>query len=282
MQEPKIGTDTQPKIEEKKQSRYDIEERKQQVLEKLDGLCHKYNLVRNGRPQTITLAELLVAEPCERKIKFGLEQGRLDFEEGKRFDPIFKSKSDLACTFLIGKIKSKLAKEGYNADIATEQRDLYGIYDLVIRNSNPIKLVSGDTEKIRVEVKASGGLPLSQLTRYFLDSSTLILVRVITNHVILIHPTDLEQFVKFSLDQIDAKADRLESGSFLETPGLYCSYGCPDYGCKYNKSKIRKAVGMVKLTNDDFEQDLLSYFSNLASVAERCADMVVEELRRSR
>jgi hypothetical protein len=103
---------------------------------------------------------------------------------------------------------------------------------------------------------------------------------VITGHVAKIKPLELQSFVLFSLGELNAKADRVLAGKFYTIPGTACA-NCLDSSCncRLRRNKTRKPTSLVTLSENDFAEDLTSFFQNLSYVAEKTASMVVEELK---
>jgi hypothetical protein len=162
------------------------------------------------------------------------------------------------------------------AKFSTEVRSEFGVYDISIVGDSSPQVHEGATPRINIEIKAGLGLPIEQIERYIWESTPLILVRVITNQVILLRPSNLTKLIDFSIENITAKADRLLAGRQLfEVPGLQCEE-CMDLACRSNKHK-RKSQTLVQLDNDDFENDLNRLLGNLPQVAEKTVLLILQE-----
>jgi hypothetical protein len=254
-----------------------VKEQKQEFLSKLGLLKQRYEWVRKDRPSAIMLAKIISRYACERQIRHLLENG--DFRENQRFDPYYRQKSEFATIKILEHIKTKLATNGIPATILTEAPSDIGRHDIVIIRGYPCKVCAKDEEIIRIEIKASLGLNLEQIDRYLWDASPLILARVATGHVAKIEPLTLQSYVLFSLRELNAKVVRLTSDKFYTIPGTACT-SCADYSCFYNRGGGKRPVSVVSMNDSEFAEDLNSLFKNLSYVAERTADLVIEELKR--
>jgi hypothetical protein len=154
-----------------------------------------------------------------------------------------------------------------DAVIQTESRNDIGKYDVVIAQGSPSKVYADGEEKVRIEVKASYGINLEQISRYLWQSSPLILVRVMPGHVAKIDPLKLQPYVMFTLKEIAAKADRILSCNLYTVPGRSC-FTCLDRHCEHNRYMGKRSLDS-------------SFFRNLSYVSEKTANIIVEELRRS-
>src|SRR5208337_2619774 len=161
----------------------------------LGDLTSKYGWTYNSKAKTASLAKLLASTACERQLDQVL---RNPVPEEKKFDPFYREKSEFSTLKIIDHLKSRLATEGIKACVATEVKDNFGVYDVAIVRGSPSLILQNGQERVRIEVKASLGLPLEQIERYLWDPSPLIVVRVVTGHVVLLRRSDVEDFVLFS------------------------------------------------------------------------------------
>ena len=166
-----------------------------------------------------------------------------------------------------------------NASITTEVRDKVGVYDVTIVKGNPCEVLRGKEKIVRLEIKASLGLPLEQLERYLWNPTPLVLIRVVPGHVTLLRPSELTEFILFSLGCNQAKAERLLKANIFTVPGNYCTY-CRDLKCSFNKKRGRGDTTLVRMDDSEFGTDLRSFLANLPYVAEKTATLVVQELSR--
>jgi hypothetical protein len=255
---------------------HELDELRQELLQSLTQLAAKHGWSWKGKPRTTSLAKLLTSNLCERRVDYLLRNPE---HENTKFDPIYREKSQYAVRFIIDHLKSRLLQEGINARVATEVKDDFGTYDVTILQAEPILILRDGEAKVRLEVKASLGLPLEQVDRYLWNPSLLILVRVITGHVMLLRPQELGEFVEFSLRTTLEKACRLNEEKCFAVPGNYCS-NCPDEGCPFYEQKRFYTHRLVKMTDSDFGIDMTSFLTHLPYAARRTADLVIEELRR--
>ncbi len=254
-----------------------ISETKTGLGEALETLSLRHGWVHNGKPSIISVAKLLTSNVCERRTLHLLTNP--NSEERKKFDSIYREKSQYATLKILDHLKSRLIAEGINAQVATETRSDFGIYDVTIMQGEPCSILRNGEQKVRLEIKASLGLPLEQLERYLWDDSPIIVIRVITGQVTLFRPREMRELVLFSTSTVLEKSLRLMNGSAYIVPGNYCSY-CPDIDCQFNKSKQRTSNGMlVKMSDGDFGDDINSFFKNLPYVADKTASLVVQELK---
>jgi hypothetical protein len=251
---------------------------KDELVTALGLLISKYEWVYKSKAKTASLAKLLTSTVCERQLDYALRNPEY---EDKRFDSFYREKSEYSTVKILDHLKGRLAEEGIKACIATEVKDEngFGVYDVTIVKGNPCLILQGGQEKIKIEIKASFGLPLEQVERYLWDPSPLILVRVLAGQVVLLKRPDLKEFVQFSNRLVLEKAKRLAEGKSVTVSGLYCS-GCPDLACPHNRGAKRPSNGVIKSNDSDFGEDLSSLFRNLPFVAEKTSELVIRELKR--
>lgn len=251
----------------------DVKEQKQELFSKLKMLSEKYRCTR----RTIMLSRTVSSNVCERRIKHLLDNSELE-KDNQRFDSYYRQKSEFATIKILEHMKSRLLCSGVDVTILTEAPSDIGRYDVILIQGYPCKIYVQGVEMIRVEVKASLGLDFEQIDRYLWDSSPLILARVITGHVAKLEPLVLQSYVLFSLRELNAKVDRLISGEIYTIPGIACRT-CADRSCLYNRNKGKEPVNVVTMPDSEFAEDLNSFFKNLSYVAERTANLVIEELK---
>lgn len=255
-----------------------VEKWKQKLLVKMRNIGERCEWVHDSWGSlTVTLLKTLSSFACERRIKHLLENANF-IKENQRFDPYYRQKSQFATVKILEHIKTRLSIIGSNAGIMTEVPSEIGRYDVVITQGCPCKVYANGEERIRIEMKASLGLDLGQIERYLWDPSPLILVRVITRHVVKIGPSRLRSYVLFSLRELNAKADRILSGKFYTVPRTACTI-CYDTSCPHNRIKRKQPRNIVTMSDGEFADDLELFFKNLGYVAERTADLVIEELK---
>lgn len=162
--------------------------------------------------------------------------------------------------------------------ILTEASSDIGRHDIVIIRGYSCKIYAKNEEIVRIEIKAGLGLNLEQIDRYLWGPSPLILARVATGHVAKIEPLALQPYVLFSLRELNAKLDRLVSDKLFTIPGTSCT----NYSCAYNKNRGRKRpVNIITMAENEFTDDLNSFFKNIRYVAEKVASLVIDELRNT-
>lgn len=254
----------------------DTERCKQELMAKMKIIAETYGWTRVARPCATTLIQTLSSNPCDRQVKHILEN-RAPFEKRRRFDSYYREKSEFATIRILEHIKSALSINGLDAAIQTEERSDVGRHDIVIAFGSPCKVYVSGEARVRIEVKASLGINLEQISRYLWDSSPLILVRVMTRHVTKLEPSALQPYLLFMLRELHEKCDRILSGKFYTIPGNAC-FACLDGSCPYNRHHDGRSQGLVAMSNDDFGEDLASFFRNLSYVSEKTASTVVEEL----
>ncbi len=247
------------------------------LLGKLEELCNVYDFRWKGKKKVSGAAKLLTSNLCERRIKYLLENPSWD--EPAKFDPFYSEKSHFATVFIVDHVKRRLTEAGLDVTLVTEQRFDFGVYDVLLKTRRPNES-EAHPPTVRLEIKASFGLPLEQIERYLWDDSPLILVRVISGHAVLLKGENLDEFLRMSIESVSAKADRLINSTGFTIPGAYCS-SCPDTSCPYNKRSLTTRQKTVCMTDGEFGRDIGSLLKNLPYVAERAALMVIRELNRS-
>jgi len=248
-----------------------------ELLAKVNELAEKYNYTVSGRPRTVSALKLLTSNVCEEKIQYDMKL-KDDYSEDI-FDSIYAERSSFATNFIIDALKSALYKEGYMVGIITEQKSDVGRYDVVIEKGNPCVVYSNHkVKKIRIEVKASFGLPFEQLQRYLFDPSPLILVRVLTGQVILLDPSSFYKFLDFSTQTLLEKANRILDGKGYLVRGPHC-LECRNSECPFYPAKEKTSHRLVKIKDDDLEWEMDLFFNNLPKVSSRLSELVLGELR---
>ncbi len=251
--------------------------RKDQLRVTINDLCIRYGWTHKGRQRIASVTKLLTSDICERRIAFILCHQIP--EEYKKFDSVYREKSEYATLKILDHLKIRLKEEGLNVRLATEEKADFGIYDAVIESGTPCRILQNGQQRIRLEIKASLGLPLEQIDRYLWDDSPLMLIRVITGQVVMFRPLEVEEFARFSICSILEKAKRLKNDKAITVPGNYCG-ACPDQTCAYNKTRPSVSTSqLVKANDSEFAMDITSFFRNLPYVAERTATLVISELR---
>ena len=248
---------------------------KAQLLSLVQQLCNKHDWVLKGKPRTRAVLALLSQGPCERTVNYRLSNPG-DTDDAV-FDPAYAEKSELATSFIITSILDRLNAAGYAAAVAAEAKDVVGSYDIVILRGNPCLVLRGDETVVRVEIKASMGLPLSQLSRYLLSPTPLVIARIQLNQVIVLRPRDLEGFVKFMTELLSSKATRILQGAPYTVPSIQCR-DCPDKGCPFHESPSR-SQRLVAMAGEAFGDDLNRFYRNLPGACERTAELVLQEVK---
>jgi len=239
-------------------------------------LAQKHGFAHGGKPSVVCVLKLLTSLPCESRIMYQLEHPGSEDEE--RFDAVYREKSLFATNVVIDHLKRRLRDAGFSVVVSTEEKNEVGKYDIVIRTerNGSCSVYRNGQKKVRIEVKASQGIPLEQLARYLLDPSPLVVVRVMTSQVVRLRQPDLGRFAQFLIEVETAKAGRLMKNEPFTVPGEYCR-DCPYLDCEYNRKKPQDDR-MVKMESSELERDLREFFANLPDVAERTAEAVLEEL----
>lgn len=246
----------------------------------LEDLCNKYGWNYHGSPRT-QAALAILSHSCERRIDY-LFRNQSKAVQTSKFDRYYSEKSNYSTILLVDRIKEKLAEAGFAVNIVTEQRTPFGTFDISILSGSPCRVFQNGHELMKIEVKGSIGLTLEQLTRYLLDSSPLILVRVLTNQVCLIRANEFQDYLSFVMVSMTKKIDRLLAKKTWTIPGRYCN-DCPDSECPNYPTVHPEAVqefSLVSMPSDQFEWDIKTFFRNLHSVADRTAKLVVNEVSR--
>ena len=256
---------------------------KKQLQENLELICSTFGFMRSGKAQGITVLKIISSIECEKRLRFTLHHPEI-LEEHIKFDNIYVEKSNYATKLILDHLKSRLIAEGLSVVILTENRSDFGIYDVVVESGSPARVLIHGVERLKIEIKASLGLPLEQLARYLIDGSTLIVARIVTNHAIALRPKELVGFIEFNLTEMVAKSERVllrgEDEDFM-IPGRYCS-GCPIETCNFFKSgrKNGSRSRLITMTNENMQSDLQSFFGNLQEVSNRVAGIVIHEIRQ--
>ena len=252
-------------------------EKQDKLVKKIETLAVCCGWPHKHHMPIATLLKLISNYSCESRIIQALVNKEIN--ENTRFDSYYRKKSEFATIKILDRVKTTLSTNGIEATVLTEVRTDVGRYDAVVALGDLNKALTGNTRRVRIEIKASAGLDFEQLGRYLWEPSPLILVRVVMGHVAKLSPSELQSYVTFSLEELTAKVDRLLSQKFYVVSGIDCT-DCLDSKCPYTRRKRvgRRNQKVITLPDTEFADDLSSFFKNLSYVAERTAIMVVEEL----
>ena len=177
-------------------------------------------------------------------------------------------------------LKGSLESAGYLVGMAMEAREMNGTgtYDVVIdATGNPCVVLRGGEPVVRLELKGSLGLDLTQVSRYLLNPTPLVLIRMRLGQVVLLRPSDLQEYVDFQTSLLVSKAERLLRGQGRAIPGPQCQ-GCPDQVCPYREPGRATGPRLVTMKEPEFAADISSYFRNIPLVCRRTSELVVQEL----
>ena len=241
-------------------------------------LCERYGWNWRGRPRTAAMLSVLMSGACERLVGFRLSHP--EDRDRTKFDPYYAEKSRLGTTVILDYLKGSLESAGYSVGMAMEARDLNGTgtYDVVIdATGNPCVVLRGGEPVVRLELKGSLGLDLTQVSRYLLNPTPLVLVRIRLGQVVLLRPSDLKEYVDFQASLLVSKAERLLRGQGHAIPGPQCQ-GCPDQACPYREPGRATGPRLVTMREVEFAEDISAYFRNIPSVCRRTSELVVQEL----
>ena len=246
------------------------------LLNLVQQLCEKHQFRAGNRPRTQAVLAMLAAESCERAIRFKVEHG--GEHDGTFFDSYYKAKSDLATSFILSSVVSRVSSKGYNVGVALENRDAVGTYDITIQRGAPTLILKGADLLCRLEIKGSWGIPLDEVARFCLNPSPLILCRVMPGTAVLLDPGEQRDFVGFMTSTFTSKAERILHGTPFTVPGPACRR-CPDLGCPFNEETSTRR-GRVTVREAEFGEDINTFFMNLPHVCERSAQLVLDVLEK--
>ena len=222
---------------------------------------------QTGKP-VLSIIKALTDISCEKKIEHWLKRPP-SLKHDQKLELYYRQKSRFAQIKILDHLKTKLMREGINAIFLTEFSTTISRYDIVV-------VVSDLKRSVGVEVKAGFVINLEQLNRYLWWGIPLILAQIPTGNVIKIDPSQLKPYILFSLKELEAKAERLLSGRIYTVPGFDC-WSCTCFECPYNKGRFLNCL--KRLSDEEFEADLMLFFRNLPYVAEKVARLVIEELK---
>ena len=236
-------------------------------------LCDRHGWKIGGHYRTPAVLSMLLEGSCERSTLFRLTNPVS--QDGTRFDPFYREKSQAATGFIVMATIRALEEAGHAAGVATEAKDAYGTYDVVVVEGSPCLILKKGALAARVEIKASGSVSLlSQLTRYALSPAPLILARVVMNQVVVLEPSKLQEFTEFATEQLVARARRILDGRPAVVPGNYCRW-CPDRACVYNEKSGVAGRRLIAMKEDELQDDLVRFYTYLPGVSKRVAREVV-------
>jgi hypothetical protein len=251
----------------------------EELMTKINELALRYNYMVTGKLRTVSVLKLLTSNVCEERIRHNLEAKEVDSDEV--FDSIYAERSSFATNVIIDVLKSALIREGFKVGIVTEQKSAVGRYDIVIEAGNPCVVYSnGPAKRIRIEVKASFGLPFEQIQRYLFDPSPLILARVLPGQVIKLDPLTLQSFIDFSARTLIEKSERILNNKGYLVRGPHCSQ-CGNDACPFlPKREDRRRL--VTMSEEELAWEMQLFLNNLPHVATKVAELVLEELKEGK
>lgn len=244
-------------------------------------LCDEYDWKWKSHPRTAAMLAVLMSGACERRIGFQL--AHQEIKDSARFDPYYVEKSKMGTTVILDYLKGSLESAGYSVGMAMETGDINGTgtYDIVIdATGNPCLLLRGGEPVVRLELKGSLGLDLAQISRYLVNPTPLVLVRLRLGQVVLLRPADLQEYVDFQVDLTTSKAERLLKGSLRVVPGPQCQ-SCPDIICPYRRDGRRTGPRLVAMKEPEFQDDINAFYRNIPVVCKRTSELVLDELSRT-
>jgi len=252
----------------------------QELMAKINELALRYNYTVAGKLRTGSVLKLLTSNVCEERIRHDLE-AKEEADGDEVFDSIYAERSSFATNVIIDVLKSALIREGFIVRIATEQKFDVGRYDIVIEAGNPCIVYSNErTKRIRIEVKASFGLPFEQIQRYLFDPSSLILARVLPGQVIKLDPLTLQSFIDFSARTLIEKSERILNNKGYLVRGPHCSQ-CRNDACPFlPKREDRRRL--VTMNEEELAWEMQLFLNNLPHVATKVAELVLEELKEGK
>ena len=184
---------------------------KERLLSVVREVCDRHGWKIGGHYRTPAVLSMLLEASCERSTLFRLTNPAS--QDGTRFDPFYREKSQAATGFIVMAIIHALEDAGHTAGVATEVKDAYGTYVVVVVQGSPCLILKRGALAARVEIKASGSVSLlSQVTRYALSPTPLILARVVLNQVVVLEPSKLNVFTDFATAQLVARTRRILDG----------------------------------------------------------------------
>ena len=250
----------------------------EELMAKINELAVKYNYEVAGKLRTVSVLKLVTSSVCDDRIRHDLE-AKEEADSDDVFDSIYAERSSFATNVIIDTLKSALVKEGFIVGIVTEQRSDVGRYDIAIEAGNPCVVYSnGRAKRIRIEVKASFGLPFEQLQRYLFDPSPLILARVLPGQVIKLDPLILQSFVGFSARTLIEKTERILSNKGYLVRGPHCSQ-CGNDACPFFPKRGEDRQRLITMSEEELAWEMQLFLNNLPRVATRVAELVLQELK---
>jgi len=235
--------------------------------EEVDALVGKSGA---SKPKIMKIIEETVCE----KYAWALITGKRPTRQA--FDPYYTQKHELAKRKLIQRLCSELQKVGKLATVRNEATSDFGRFDVLIVESNPLRILSNHGLEIVVEIKTGLSLNLAQIERYLSSGRTIILLRIPTEQTVTLRPSNCQQFLaESSQDRLDV-INRLLNHCALQIPGEECSR-CPVLDCSHNQWKETHQDSSV-ITPKDFGTDLSNFLDRLYPCINKAVRAILSEL----
>ena len=194
----------------------------------------------------------------------------------RAFDPYYSQKHELAKHKLIQRLCGELQRAGKRTAVMNEAPTDFGRFDILIIESNPVKILLHPGFEIVVEIKTGLSLNLAQIERYLSSGRMVVLVRFSTEQVVMLRPSDYQRFlVESSQDRLDV-LNRLLNNRALEIPGEEC-FNCQISDCDHNQQE-EKCQRPSIITPRDFSSDLCAFLDHLYPCINKAVRLILSEL----
>jgi|GEM_PF-6986495 len=242
------------------------------------------DISRKFHTRQTTVIKSLIENTCEYRARHEIATPR--YYSQQKFDKYFTIKHDFIKNKFVQNLSFALRLNGISACIATEEKSIPGVYDVLIRNEQGIITIRNEKngKRICVELKGGASFGIDQLERYLYENDIVVLVRVLMNQVLRIRRTDIESYLNRSLLHLCNRTTLIsgagENGNLAalqKIPGPYCK-GCPvGVDCQFFIQSTQSHL--VSFSSKSMQEDLLAIFSNVDGCIDQATDIIIEELK---
>jgi hypothetical protein len=219
----------------------EIDDAKEELQYHIDNL----RSTRNINATNAKILSILHNHPCPLKCANDLQ----NMQYNNNIDPLYSAKHDYAKKKIIDALIYNL---GPHASIKSEHKVSNGKFDIAIFYDKII--LKYHKKIICVEIKSGKSIDLFQIERYLYECDLLVIVRVPTQDVTIIHHTNIVNELKAGILSAIQKISQLNASDPLKVQGEWCR-GCTAT-CEFKKQNNNNNTKASMADLEDFFKDV--------------------------